>query len=338
MNVFAPRLFWARFIFTLSIMVKQIDGQNCGSGCISGWCNINYCQVCKTGYFQYDGLCIPCGSNCEQCSLYDQCINCFSGYYRPGVQSSCSLCSICVVGQATIRPCGNNLNAICETCASNQIAVNVGGGAQVCQDCPAGTYRTPDKLSCATCTQCTSLQYVLPTNDCTSTQNRVCTDCPDNKATKNINSGLCDTCRPGYYLQSGLCYSCASLPCPVDRYQDCSNAVRNCYVCTGMTDATKCSVGYGPNPSTCPAGTTQNPVCEQCPAGSERPNLVPYKCSKCNDGFYKTQPGTANCQPCTNAPASNSFYIPWGNTLATTASCEWYVCECVVGFHGLCMT
>ena len=344
MNVFAPRLFWTGgsgggvwlllpLLLSVTITVDVVEAlQNCNS-CEPSYCTdvsvmiwgIYYpkysCSLCKVTFYTIWGECIPCTNNCISCDA-TECLYCYPGYYISG--GACLLCNSCVAGQAQTRPCLNGLNTICATCASNQIAVNLGGGEQECRDCPAGTYRTPDKLSCATCTQCTSLQYVPAQSDCTSTQNRVCTDCPDNKATKNINSGLCDTCRPGYFLTNGLCTQCSSLPCDADRYQDCTNAVRTCNICAGMVESSKCALGYGPNPSTCPAGTTQNSACEPCPAGSERPNLTPLKCSKCSDGFYKTVPGTANCQLCTNAPVNNSFYAPWGNTLATTATCEWY--------------
>ena len=223
------------------------------------------------------------------------------------------------------RQCANNLNTICDTCLDSAIAVNLADGMQTCRQCAGGTYRSADKLSCVTCKSCTSEQYVKSGDECTLTKDRVCTDCQNNKATSILNSGSCDTCKPAYYSTSpGFCSLCTSAPCAPGFYQSCTNAVRACNLCAGLSASTACALrGYGPNQPTCPEGTATNTVCEPCPAGSERPNLAILQCSKCGLGFYKTAASASDCLACTNAPVSNSLYFTWGNAPATTASCEW---------------
>jgi hypothetical protein len=320
MNVFAPRLFWVSICFLATVDAAC-------ENCLPGSCANSICTACYPGYFELFGICYACGENCATCNFFNPCLTCLDFaslvHYKPPGATSCFRCKNCAVGQAMTVECTSIADTTCTTCADDSVVANLANGLQQCRQCTVGTYRSADKLRCAPCKSCTSEQYVKPGDECTLARDRVCTDCPNNRATTIVNSGSCDTCRPGYYLQGGVCFLCSSAPCPVDRYQDCSNAVRTCNLCAGMVESNRCEVGFGPNPSLCPAGATANSVCEPCPAGSERPSLAPLKCSKCNDGFYKTQAGVGVCTRCTNAPADNSFYLPWGNTLATTASCEW---------------
>jgi hypothetical protein len=350
MNVFAPRLFWfggdvgvwllMPFLLSVTITVDVVQAlPNCNTCFSQFFCEDksytyasvyyqNYeCTLCNVGYFLFMGSCLQCSAHCMTCDV-NNCFYCFPGYYfitNAYNENQCYLCGSCVAGQAQTRPCLNNLNVICQDCASNQIAVNVGGGAQECRTCSAGTYRNANKLTCDTCTTCTSEQRVELGNECTLTKNRVCTNCPFNTASSVVNGATCDTCRPGYYLTGpGACTLCTSTPCDSGFYQVCSNAVRTCNLCTGLSASTKCPLkGYGPDKPTCPVGTITNTECKPCPAGSERPNLAVLQCSKCVDGFYKTLPSADDCQVCTNAPVDNSLYLPWGNAAATTANCEW---------------
>jgi hypothetical protein len=170
---------------------------------------------------------------------------------------------------------------------------------------------------------------VKPEDVCAATKNTICTNCLDNKAVRTLNSGTCDTCTTGYYALGSpfACFKCDLNPCSVGFYQECSNAQRTCTQCAGLTLATACPVGQGPEPKTCPLGTTSETksVCTACAAGSERLTAgAPLDCAKCGAGFYKDVRGVSSCGRCTNAPANNSLYMIWGNTEATIASCPWY--------------
>ena len=160
MNVFAPRLFWTGgggggvwlllpLLLSVTITVDVVEAlENCNS-CEPSYCTdvsvmiwgIYYpkysCSLCKVTFYTIWGECIPCTNNCISCDA-TECLYCYPGYYISG--GACLLCNSCVAGQAQTRPCLNGLNTICATCASNQIAVNLGGGEQECRDCPAGTY------------------------------------------------------------------------------------------------------------------------------------------------------------------------------------------------------
>jgi hypothetical protein len=284
-----------------------------------------YCVVCKPGYtLSFWGTC--CGPHCDTCNMYGGCATCSAGYYRRTTDPfDCLPCTGCQPGQVTTRACGNNLNTECSTCSDGEIPA-VGG--LTCRACDPGTYKAADKITCATCTTCSLLQYVKPEDVCTTKKNTICTDCTGNKAVRVLNSVTCDTCAAGYY---GLgvplvCYQCTANPCNAGFYQDCSNAQRTCNPCAGLTLALACPAGQGPEPSTCPAGTTvaTQSACTPCPAGSERAVAgSPLYCAKCGTGFYKDARGLASCGRCANAPANNSLYMIWGNKDATTASCPW---------------
>jgi hypothetical protein len=286
------------------------------------------CSVCNAGYFLAFGKC--CGPNCLACNEDMTCATCNTGYYRQtDVPFQCLPCTACQPGQLPSRLCLNNLNTECYWCPDGEIPAY--GGFAIfgfCRQCDPGTYKAADKISCAPCTTCSSVQYVKPEDVCTARRDTVCTGCPGNKAVRVLNSVTCDTCAAGYY---GLgvplvCYQCTANPCNAGFYQDCSNAQRTCNPCAGLTLALACPAGQGPEPSTCPAGTTvaTRSACTPCPAGSERAGAgAPLYCAKCGTGFYKDARSLASCGRCANAPANNSLYLIWGNKDATTASCPW---------------
>lgn len=307
----------------------------CPQGCTQCIDNSQGSLICAgcsqgNGLIEVNGVryCTGCHANCLTCDYYFSggCTRCAAGFLRNSLSpADCKSCAVCPTGSWQSTACDNVIqDTQCVACESGSMV-----SGKSCVQCTTGKYVSADRLSCLPCSVCSGTQYLQNGNECKIYRDTICTECGANKASTRENMASCDTCTSGYYTMGSpfSCFRCDSNPCSVGFYQECSNAQRTCTQCAGLTLATACPVGQGPEPKTCPLGTTSETksVCTACAAGSERLTAgAPLDCAKCGAGFYKDVRGVSSCGRCTNAPANNSLYMIWGNTEATIASCPWY--------------
>ena len=128
----------------------------------------------------------------------------------------------------------------------------------VCHQCkltiPQPT--TTPAVPAYTCSQCKAGFYLNSKNHCTKCS-QFCTNC---------TSTACNTCRPGHFINGGLCGNC----------------IVHCNVCLDSSSCDTCQDGYfrGPPPagsqlkSTCIACSAN---CKQCSSGAS--------CRVCDDGY-----------------------------------------------------
>ena len=108
-----------------------------------------------------------------------------------------------------------------------------------------------------------------------------CLPCPEFCPTCTSGTS-CQTCAPGYYLQSGFCESCSTPNC----YSCSTGAVQN--------QCTLCRNGFYLN---------SNNMCSACPTNCDicsfNSVLAKPVCSTCSNGFYLSTP-TNNCTACSD--------------------------------------
>ena len=286
------------------------------------------CSECQAGFaFNSQGTdCVRCDSNCRSCTnFYRQCTDCEAGFYRdPNPPYAwCLACEVCAPGEIERSACSTTNPRWCTSCARHEVVVN-----NQCVACQVGTYTSDDRRSCPTCGVCSAPTHFRPNGgECTTTRNTICSACTDNKATSSNDLASCDTCNSGFFRQisgtSFVCARCTDHPCGQNQFISCSNAVRQCQTCPGVTAANACDKGKEPS-KTCDGRSTEPSECRNCLAGSERPlGAVSLICEKCKTGFFKNEQSSNDCGRCTNAPANNSVYLPWGNIHANTRDCPW---------------
>jgi hypothetical protein len=229
---------------------------------------------------------------------------CSTGYYD-SVNDRCATCKTCAPTEYETTACTSSTNRECAACSTltcpvitNATVQRTGcgsGSAGTCTyTCASGYYKsagTDQNPTCTPCVTCSASTY--ETTACTSSTNRVCTDCASTCAAGTYESQACTsktnrvcaqcatTCP---YLIGGVASGCstttnATCSCPIntistsvyDPYTQTST--QKCLCNTGYSSST----GYGSSCAMCSVGTYQDRTgqtscksCAACPSGQTR--------------------------------------------------------------------
>ena len=328
-----PSGFYREGTVSTNCPCRQCGGASCGENqYLQAYCTESANHVCAN--------CGTCGVGKEvsvACggSSNVQCRDCPAGKYRDqnvvNTQTACATCSTCSTTRRERRVgCSASVNEQCPQCDAGSIVV-LGATTDSCQACTSGKFARASENTCATCTQCTRTQK--RTSDCSTSADRVCEPCGNNKYNLELNSGTCTGCIEGYFnTGAGSCAVCAGSSCGDGYYRSClftetGGGVKLCTACQGQQEAPNCNPGYGVNARCNGQGTTMV-SCELCGIGKHRPagtDLVNnyQTCMPCETGFFKTTAGSAACSACSNKPASNAQYVTWGALLPSSNTCPW---------------
>ncbi|KJE94060.1 ephrin type-A receptor 4a [Capsaspora owczarzaki ATCC 30864] len=187
----------------------------------------------------------------------------------------------------------------CATCNPGSYTDNLS-----CTPCQSGSTYDDDLNSMSACVPCSggtcpSTQYL--SSSCTTTADRVCTNCNSIgncqviSCTTSTNQA-CTTCQTGFYKASATsCPACTSIP--------------NC-----QTGSVTCNTNSDQQCSTCVSGyyrSTNGATCPQCPAipfcNSAPTCAAPgtkSTCSACQSNYYKTTGTSSTSDTCTQCTAS----------------------------------
>ncbi|CAD8173047.1 unnamed protein product [Paramecium pentaurelia] len=266
--------------------------------CLS--CSINRISPplcpCKETYFDLNGDCTPCISNCKYCFNAISCIKCQDGLYlQEGIcvqqcdqlyyisrDSNCVYCNInnCI-------EC--NINGICDQCQQNYLLYKNQCYSQQCNqgqytidnenclNCDASCYNCLNQAN--NCVECYNGQYLLEINQI----NNCVVECPLNyyihnnqclKCNSNCQQcsqeNVCTSCIVGQFLLNNVCYQ----NCPIYYYgidQQCILCPNNCETCYDKY-CYNCQNGYL---------FYQNSCLEYCPEGYYGDNN--QKCQRCQN-------------------------------------------------------
>ena len=248
---------------------------NCDSSSYSD-SGFAYCEECKPGYYNVEGLCYKCSRGSDECveCTYEKednsdekifkCTKCSSNEYRINDQYYCEKCEI------------NN----CKTCHYPD-----GSTEPECDLCNYGYYINSEKkcskcqeydITGGRCTTCSSDINDKDKTTCycfshyTKKDDYSCEECPDNCSKCEYNSATgktkCLGCYSGYRLNE------------VNTCTKCSDGCKECYL-----DENKKS------------------ICLRCSSGKRDPN-DPDKClicpDNCQDCEYDTEKNEAKCTKC----------------------------------------
>jgi len=284
------------------------------------------CGTCGIG----QEVSVACGGSSNV-----QCRDCPAGTYRDqtvaNTQTSCAACTICSTTRRERRVgCSASVNEQCPQCDAGSIVV-LGATTDSCQACTNGKYARASDNTCATCRECTRTEQQK--SGCSTSADRVCEPCGNNKYTLAQNAETCAGCIEGYFnTGAGSCATCAGSSCGEGNYRTCSfdlqaGGVRTCTSCQGQQEAPNCEAGYGVSTRCDGQGTTMV-TCAACGIGKHRPAGTALvgkiqTCMPCETGYYKTAVGSGACSVCSNKPASNAQYVTWGSLLPSGNTCPW---------------
>lgn len=228
------------------------------------------------------GVCLPCLSNCKECSGSAQavCLGCGVGFYLASSSASCaacplfcsscsssSICNTCMSGYSlnSSQLCVANCAWPCATCASNSTSS--------CNSCLAGY--TID-LTTSTCT---------PDLSC-SDNNGICYTCPlgsvlKDNACVNCTTTSCARCSP---TTPATCYSCmsGSYLSTSSTTNTCMSCPTGCSTCSSATNCQSCSAGYTFNT---PVSSGVQNVCVLCELPCNTCSGNPTSCTSCTGSF-----------------------------------------------------
>ncbi|KAL7717563.1 Protein serine/threonine kinase [Entamoeba marina] len=217
------------------------------------------CLRCKDGYYEMNGLCYQCNSNCKTCSLTStQCIKCQFGY-KLNEDNTCSSlgeltdkcdtffpdgdgCAICKEGYYWKEKNCYECDVQCSTCTTN---------SSKCLACntTAGYFVVPELSDYDKCVSIDTLTHCLLTGD----------------------SG-CLTCEDEYYL---------------DGY-DCSECNDECTLCESENGCTSCQNDYVLITTSSTGECKHYSEIERCTEAEDN------KCTKC-DGSYSVSTDGTEC-------------------------------------------
>ncbi|EAS05887.3 hypothetical protein TTHERM_01144950 (macronuclear) [Tetrahymena thermophila SB210] len=288
-----------------------IDKSNQSCTCrVNSTLSANVCP-CNTGYIDLGGDCLPCGSNCDQCSTQSTCTTCSQGYFL-FIDGSCvSKCPPTFTIDSTNTKCicrsNSSLQNKTQTCPCNVQYLDVLG---ICQQCPSNCDQCSSQLVCKVCS---SGFYLAIDNTCVSY-------CPTPFVKDQTNTKC--ICRPYSTLQKNTC------PCNtgyIDLGGNCLQCGSNCDQCSTQTTCTACSKGYflfidGTCVSNCPSTFTVDSTNTKCICRSNS-SLQNQTCP-CNiqylDVLGVCQQCPSNCDQCSSQTAckvcTSGFYLTIDNT------------------------
>ena len=231
------------------------------------------------------------------------CVNCPSGKYKSGSQTSCGYCSSCLSGKTS--PSGSTSSS---NCYINQCSAGKCLSGSSCVNCPSGKYKTGIQTGCNYCSSCTSGK----TSPSGSTSSSNC----------YINQ-----CSAGTYLSGSSCQNCAS-----GTYKtNSATAQSNCQSCpSGKTSLPGSTASYHCFISSCAAGTTLNEAgdaCTPCAAGTYKDDTTTDDCTNCPT--HSTSPNYSD--EITDCTADAGYYpeeILDENSVSYVANL--YLSECIL--------
>ena len=306
-----------------------------------GHVNAGSCASCLDGTYKTTS-----GSEgCSSCTAFD----CNSGEFKHSCGGAkageCSACNNCPDGMKRLNCVGFNPGN-CEDCEAGKFdsdLLTMGDHYQsTCKDCFLGKYQnSPGQTSCLECTNCGPGKYILSTNACKETQNRVCTlvpagnyqdennqyfykqcpassDAPEgssslqnclcNAGFSGPNGGPCTQCGSGKYKSSAGTDACTD--CGIGKYSGTVAATSDtaCVACPTSSDAPA-----GSSSCICNAGFSGSDggSCTQCVSGKYKDSPGPDACTDCGVGKYSDAAATSGttcvaCPESSDAPAGSS--------------------------------
>lgn len=154
----------------------------------------SYACVCADGFYQSNGVCVPCSSGCATCSSATVCTNCVA-YSSPSNNGTCACPSSYYFEVTPLRYCNRcntyclscNNSASCNQCLPGFLATT--NGACIC---PRGNY-VNSNLQCLTCVGNCSV--------CSAVNN--CSLC---NAGSYLQNNVCvQRCNQGFYISGAAC-------------------------------------------------------------------------------------------------------------------------------------
>ncbi|CAL6024148.1 Cysteine-rich_membrane protein 1 [Hexamita inflata] len=306
---------------------------------VSGAAGSTSCAFCSGTQVLQAGACAECPTDFVPSADKLSCVSCMS-LYGPGSSYSTINTCVCRVSEGF----GGANNHVCEDCKRSGQEASVTGctaciGAQVlqsgtCQNCPAGSVQSLDKLSCVAQSTCQvnygpgSYEFAPGTCRCQSSSgfagndNTICVDCLriGQFVSGAAGSTTCAPCPGTQVLQSGTCQECPANFVPSSDKLSCIS----------------CSQRYGDGSTYSAVGTcvcdssngftalTQNSICTDCwrqgktvsgtTCVSCAPPLVLQQgaCAQCSNDLVPSADGLS-CVTCSSRYGSGSAFLSFGN-------------------------
>ena len=316
-----------------------LKGATCLEQCVSNCRTCSFpCFECKDGYYEDEGLCSECSSNCKTCiGLESTCLSCYPGYglieeiCKQGCSDNClscdTPCSICSQGYY-------NQNGACLKCDESCLTCSASGISN-CYKCAEG-YKKVDNIcrkgcqeNCASCDEpCTICEdgyykYELGCQKC----KYGCKTC--------ISHNKCESCNEGYGIVAGNCKimcpdHCISCDIPCSLCESgfyfsegrCLKCKDECLTCNEADLCLSCKNGYELKNQICTKGCIENcfqcenpcllckygyiltnGYCAKCPVGCDSCSTDMSQCFSCSEGykyenFLCKKKCNPNCQSC----------------------------------------
>ncbi|CAL6033372.1 Cysteine-rich_membrane protein 1 [Hexamita inflata] len=306
---------------------------------VSGAAGSTICAACSGTTVLQSGACAECPANFVPSADKLSCVTCVS-LYGPGSSYSAINTCACQVSEGF----GGAVNSICEDCKRSGKEASATGctactGTQVlqsgtCQDCPAGSVPSLDKLSCVAQSTCQvnygpgSYEFAAGTCRCQSSSgfagndNQVCVDCIriGQFVSGAAGSTACASCPGTQVLQAGSCSECPANFVPSSDKLSCVS----------------CSQRYGDGSSYSAVGTcvcnssngftaaSSNSICTDCwrqgkavsgnsCASCASPLVLQQgACSQCSNDLVPSADGLS-CVTCSSRYGSGSAFESFGN-------------------------
>ena len=265
---------------------------SCSSGKNSPGCSGTQCSA-GSSLCQSPG---PSSCNAGKCLSGSSCVNCASGKYKSGSQTSCNYCSTCPSGKTS--PSGSNAQSDCypTTCPVGQYS-----DGSNCVNCAAGKYKHDEWALQSHCYNCDTGK----TSPSGSTSSSNC----------YINQ-----CSAGTYLSGQSCVNCAA-----GAYKtNTATGQWNCQACPSGTTSTPGSTAQS-NCFSCPAGTTLNvagDACTSCAAGTYKHDTTVNPCTSCGSNAA-SNPSSDNIDDCScNAGYYGEFGESSAQLVSSFAGCQ----------------
>ncbi|GMH66854.1 hypothetical protein TL16_g04527 [Triparma laevis f. inornata] len=324
----------------------SISCSNCdetpGYVSLAGDSGADKCEYCGPGFYAdqishtckelASTSCLPCppgtiptGYSCNQCE---------KGKYGEFGATSCTLCdgegqyadelglAACKTAPARMKPTTNHQGV--EDCAAGTYSV---GGANECSKCRSGETSAAGAAGCSTCAVCEPGKYKIL--DCTTDTETQCGDCLKGQASMGGEATSCTECdSDGKYSDEDGASVCKTAPAgskPTSNREGIENCTAGTYSVGGADECSLCGAGERSG-----EGAAGCSPCEQymafdeakktcvcldtfvtkadgsctCKAGE---TLVDGNCTACEDGRYKSQPGTGSCTICDTTAIRGAF-------------------------------
>lgn len=227
--------------------------------------------------------------HCKSCSSDNEfCEECDPGFLYQRDDQACIYFQPCPVG--TYKT--NNVTALCQECDAS------------CEYCWG-----PSNFQCYFCSKGFFFESLF-----TNTNNQKCVTCPSSNCQECDNEGVCEKCRPGFYLnQNKECQKCGEESCercPNDQCDKCKTGY--------IRDQNQCEVN-----STCLIGAFFDQTEQKCKACAPECVLCfgssDSQCFECKEGFYfdlsnKCIRCNASCKGCDD-DANYCISCPQGKVL-----------------------